>query len=57
LRSAKYAVFRNIAIQHCARELSLLDREIAKKFSYAEELSLARIIADSQGLGEHSGKT
>jgi hypothetical protein len=28
----------------------------AKKFSYAEELSLARIIADPQGLGEHSGK-
>ncbi len=38
------------------QELSLLDREIEKHFAYPEELSLARI-ADSQGLGGHSGKT
>ena len=37
------------------QELSLLDREIEKHFAYPEELSLARI-ADSQGLGGHSGK-
>jgi uncharacterized membrane protein len=35
------------------QELSLLDREIAKNFSYPEELALARI-ADTQGLGGHS---
>jgi uncharacterized membrane protein len=37
------------------RELSLLDREITKNFSYPEDLALARI-ADSQGLGGHSGQ-
>ncbi len=36
-------------------ELNLLDREIAKNFPYAEEQALARI-ADTQGLGGHSGK-
>lgn len=36
-------------------ELSLLDREIVRHFSHAEELALARI-ADSQGLGGRSGK-
>ncbi len=36
-------------------ELNLLDRDIAKNFPYAEEQALARI-ADSQGLGGHSGK-
>src|SRR4051794_16690990 len=36
------------------QELSLLDREIARNFSYPEELALARI-ADSQGLGGRSG--
>ncbi len=36
------------------QELSLLDREIAKKFVYPEELALARI-GDAQGLGGHSG--
>lgn len=38
------------------QELSLLDREIARNFTYPEELALAHI-ADSQGLGGHSGKT
>ena len=38
------------------QELCLLDREIAKHFLYPEELALARV-ADSQGLGGHSGKT
>jgi uncharacterized membrane protein len=37
------------------QELSLLDREIARHFPYPEELALARV-ADSQGLGGHSGK-
>ena len=37
------------------QELDLLDRDIARHFSYPEELQLARI-ADSQGLGGHSGK-
>jgi uncharacterized membrane protein len=45
---------------HChlalQQELSLLDREIARNFAYPEELALAHI-ADSQGLGGHSGKT
>lgn len=36
-------------------ELNLLNRDIAKNFAYAEEQALARI-ADSQGLGGHSGK-
>jgi uncharacterized membrane protein len=36
-------------------ELSLLDREIARHFSYPEELALAQV-ADAQGLGGHSGK-
>jgi uncharacterized membrane protein len=44
---------------HChpalQQELSLLDREIARNFAYPEELALAHI-ADSQGLGGHSGK-
>jgi uncharacterized membrane protein len=35
-------------------QLSLLDRDIARNFSYPEELALARI-ADSQGLGGRSG--
>lgn len=35
--------------------LDLLDREIEKNFAYKEELALARI-ADSQGLGGHSGR-
>ena len=35
-------------------ELSLLDREIDRKFTYPEELALAKI-ADTQGLGGHSG--
>jgi uncharacterized membrane protein len=38
------------------QELSLLDREIDKNFSYPEDLALAHV-ADSQGLGGHSGKT
>jgi uncharacterized membrane protein len=37
------------------QQLSLLDREIARHFLYPEELALARV-ADSQGLGGHSGK-
>jgi uncharacterized membrane protein len=37
------------------QQLSLLDREIARHFLYPEELALARL-ADSQGLGGHSGK-
>ena len=37
------------------RQLSLLDREIERIFSYPEDFSLARI-ADAQGLGGHSGK-
>jgi uncharacterized membrane protein len=36
-------------------ELGLLDREIARNFTYPEELALARI-PDTQGLGGHSGK-
>jgi len=35
------------------QQLSLLDREIAKNFSYPEELALARV-PDTQGLGGHS---
>ena len=38
------------------QELDLLDRETARHFVYSEELQLARI-ADSQGLGGHSGKS
>ena len=38
------------------QELALLDREIERHFDYPEELSLARI-ANSQGLGGHSGKS
>jgi hypothetical protein len=37
------------------QQLSLLDREIERNFTYPEELALARI-ADSQGLGGRSGK-
>ena len=37
------------------RQLSLLDREIARIFTYPEELALARV-ADAQSLGGHSGK-
>ena len=37
------------------RQLSLLDREIERIFTYPEELALARV-ADAQGLGGHSGK-
>ena len=36
------------------QQLSLLDREIAKNFSYPEELALAQV-PDTQGLGGHSG--
>ena len=36
------------------RQLSLLDREVERVFSYPEDLALARI-ADAQGLGGHSG--
>jgi uncharacterized membrane protein len=45
------------AYRHAAlhQQMSLLDREIAKNFIYPEELALAQI-ADSQGLGGHSGK-
>lgn len=35
-------------------QLSLLDREVERRFAYPEELALARI-ADAQGLGGHSG--
>ena len=38
------------------QQLSLLNREIEKNFSQPEELALARV-ADSQGLGGHSGLT
>jgi uncharacterized membrane protein len=37
------------------RQLSLLDREVERNFTYPEELALARV-ADPQGLGGHSGK-
>jgi uncharacterized membrane protein len=37
------------------REQKLLDREIDKNFTHPEELALARI-ADTQGLGGHSGR-
>ena len=37
------------------QEMSLLEREIERNFTYPEELALARV-ADSQGLGGHSGK-
>ena len=37
------------------RQLSLLDREVERVFTYPEELALARV-ADAQGLGGHSGK-
>jgi uncharacterized membrane protein len=37
------------------QELSLLEREIEKNFTYLEELTLARV-ADSQGLGGHCAK-
>jgi uncharacterized membrane protein len=45
------------AHRHAAllQELSLLDRDVARNFVYPEELALARI-ADTQGLGGHSGK-
>jgi len=43
---------RHTALQ---QELSILDREIESIFTYPEDLALARI-ADSQGLGGHSGK-
>jgi hypothetical protein len=39
-----------------AEELSLLDREIEQKFSFPEDLVLARI-GDPQGLGGRSGVT
>jgi len=41
--------------QALLRQLSLLDREIQRIFTYPEELALARV-ADTQGLGGHSGK-
>jgi len=37
-------------------QLSLLDREAKRLFRYPEELALAGI-ADSQGLGGHSGRS
>ncbi|MGY8683387.1 DUF2254 family protein [Bradyrhizobium sp. UFLA05-153] len=37
------------------QELSLLDREITRNFTYPEELALARI-GDTQGLGGHSAQ-
>jgi uncharacterized membrane protein len=37
------------------QQLDLLEREIERHFIYPEELALARV-ADSQGLGGHSGK-
>lgn len=37
------------------QELSLLEREIERNFTYPEELALARV-ADTQGLGGRSGK-
>jgi uncharacterized membrane protein len=37
------------------QELSLLDRECERNFTYPEELALARV-ADTQGLGGRSGK-
>jgi len=37
------------------RQLSLLDREVERVFTYPEELALARV-ADAQGLGGHSEK-
>jgi uncharacterized membrane protein len=37
------------------RQLSLLDREVERIFTYPEELALARV-ADAQGLGGHSEK-
>jgi uncharacterized membrane protein len=37
------------------QELSLLERESERNFTYPEELALARV-ADTQGLGGHSGK-
>ena len=36
-------------------ELTLLDREIEKRFQYPEVLALARV-GDSQGLGGHSSR-
>ena len=36
------------------QQLSLLDREIAKNFTYPEDLALAQV-PDTQGLGGHSG--
>jgi hypothetical protein len=36
-------------------ELELLDRDIKRNFSYSEDVLLAHV-ADSQGLGGHSGK-
>jgi uncharacterized membrane protein len=44
--------YRHPALQ---QELSLLDREIERNFTYPEDLALARI-ADAQGLGGPSGK-
>jgi uncharacterized membrane protein len=41
--------------QALLRQLSLLDREVQRIFTYPEELALARV-ADTQGLGGHSGK-
>ena len=37
------------------QELSLLEREIERNFTYPEELALAQV-ADAQGLGGHSGR-
>jgi uncharacterized membrane protein len=37
------------------QELSLLDREIERNFTYPEDFALAHI-ADAQGLGGHSGE-
>jgi len=41
-------------LENLELELDLLDRVVEKAFQYPEELALAHI-ADSQGLGGHSG--
>jgi hypothetical protein len=53
----RYGLRNYLKSRHAAllQELSLLDREIVRNFTYPEELALARI-GDTQGLGGHSGK-
>jgi hypothetical protein len=53
-------MIENLALpdhRHAAlvQELGLLDREIARNFTYPEEVALARI-GDTQGLGGHSAQ-